>query len=126
DTSTLLRVLKAQGAVDQTAADTAERYFNAQDSRWPSPAVPDVHRPLYLDDVTLSFLQTTDLLDTVVECFDEVYVHAGTEEEALALLDHERHSAEVIRHIQTIREAVAAAAHKEQILFGPRRAGADK
>jgi len=125
DTPTLLRVLKARGAVDQTAADTAERYFNAQDSRWPSPAVPDVHRPLYLDDVTLSFLQTTDLLDTVVECFDEVYVHAGTEEEALALLDHERHSAEVIRHIRTIREAVGAAAHKEKVLFGPRRAGAD-
>jgi len=121
DTHALLKVLRAAGAVDQESAETADRYFKLQDAGWTSPALPDVHRPLYLDDVAVSYLQTTNLLSTVVEVFDEVYIHSGAEEEASALMNRERQSEQVVQHIQQIREAISASDREGRIVFGPRR-----
>ena len=124
DTVSLLRTLEAQVPLEKNTAETAQRYLTAQDQQWPAAATADIHRPLYLDDVALSYLQTTNLLEKVIAYFDEVYIPAGIEEEAISLIDHERQSDQILLHIEEIRRAITAADDGGRIVFGPRRSGA--
>lgn len=121
DARTLLVVLKELGRVDSRVEEFADRYFRVQDMGWSTPARPQQSTPLYLDDLAVSYLQTTGLLQTVVDSFDEVYIHASTEKEAAATLGMERQSVEIIKTIGTIREELSAAFKEGRLLFGPRR-----
>lgn len=121
DMRTLLVALKERGRVDSKVEELADRYFKVQDTGWPTPVRPQKSTPLYLDDVAVSYLQTTGLLQTVVDSFDEVYIHVSTDQEAAAMLGMERQSAEIIKTIGTIREELSAAFKEGRLLFGPRR-----
>ncbi len=126
DTHTLLRVLHEAGAVDQVTEETAEQYFALQDKGWPAPPVPRSNQPLYLDSLSLIYLHTVGLLDAAVASFDDVYIDAGAEEDAFALIEHDRHAAEVLRVIDDIREAIQKAYAGGKIVFGPRGSHADE
>jgi hypothetical protein len=121
DMHALLDTLAQRGVLDQTAEETAKGYFSLQDRGWPSPVRPDVKRPLYVDDLALNYLQTTNLLGTVLNHFSEVHIEASAEKESAALIDHDRHVGEVLRIIDDIREAVRVARANGKIIFGPRR-----
>ena len=121
DMHALLDTLAQLDVLDQTAEETAKGYFSLQDRGWPSPVRPDVKRPLYIDDLALNYLQTTNLLGTVLNHFSEVHIEASAEKESAALIDHDRHVGEVLRIIDDIREAVRVARANGKILFGPRR-----
>jgi hypothetical protein len=121
DMHTLVAVLRDNGAIDATQEDTARRYFTLQDKGWPSSARPDVDRPLYLDGLSVTYLQTVGLLDIVLGTFSQVYVHGSTEEEASALIEHDTHVIEVLRVIDAIRDSIRKAQAANKIVFGPRR-----
>ena len=125
DMRALLRTLRDLGAVDQATEAAAEKYFHLQDPGWPSSARPDKARPLYLDDVAVSYLQTTNLLEAVIRAFDAVYVGSDVEEEASAIIDMEKQSADILRILDAIREAVTEADEKGRIMFGPRASSAE-
>jgi hypothetical protein len=108
DTHTLLRVLREAGAVDQGTEETARQYFAVQDNGWSAPAVPQSKQPLYLDSLSLIYLHAVGLLDAVVGLFDDVSIHAGAEEDAFALIEHDRDAAEVLRVIDQIRGLATA------------------
>ena len=120
DTHTLLRVLREAGAVDQVTEETAKQYFAVQDKGWSAPPVPRSKQPLYLDSLSLIYLHTVGLLDAVVASFDDVYIDAGAEEDAFALIEHDRHAAEVLRVIDDIRGPIQKAYAAGKIVFGPR------
>jgi hypothetical protein len=126
DTHTLLRALRQAGVVDQVTEETASRYFAVQDRGWSAPAVPQLKQPLYLDSLSLIYLQTVGLLDAVVASFDDVYIHVGTEDDAFALIEHGRNAAEVLRVIDQIRGAILKAHVAGKIIFGPRGSQADE
>jgi hypothetical protein len=126
DTHTLLRVLRDAGAVDQVTEETARQYFTVQDKGWSAPASPQLKQPLYLDNLSLIYLQTVGLLDAVVASFDDVYIHAGAEEDALALIEHDHDTAEVLRVIDQIRSPILKAYVADKIIFGPRGSQADE
>lgn len=125
DVRTLLVVLKEGGRVDRRVEEFADRYFKVQDMGWPTPVRPQKSTPLYLDDLAVSYLQTTGLLQTVVDSFDEVYIHASTDKEAAAALEMERQSVEIIKTIGAIREELSGAFKEGRLLFGPRRGKAE-
>lgn len=108
DTHTLLRTLREAGAVDQVTDETARRYFAVQGKGW-SAAAPQLKQPLYLDSLSLIYLHTVRLLDAVVGSFVDVYIHAGAEEDAPALIEHDHHTAEVLRVIGQIRGPILKA-----------------
>ncbi len=126
DTHTLLRVLREAGAVDQLTEETARQYFAVQDKRWSAPAVPQPKQPLYLDSLSLIYLHTVGLLDAVVGSFVDVYIHAGAEEDAFALIEHDRDTAEILRVIDHIRGPILKAYVAGKIIFGPRGSQADE
>jgi hypothetical protein len=126
DMHTLLAALNDHGAVDQVTEETARRYFELQDKRWPSATRPDPKRPLYLDGLSLIYFQTLGLVESVLNTFSEVYIHAETEEEASTLIEYDRHVADVLHTIDDIRHAVRKAYAAGKVVFGPRRAQANE
>jgi hypothetical protein len=126
DTHTFLRVLREAGAVDQVTEETARQYFAVQDRGWSAPAVPQPQQPLYLDSLSLIYLHTVGLLDAVVGSFVDVYIHAGAAEDAFALIEHDRDTAEVLRVIDHIRGPILKAYVAGKIIFGPRGTQADE
>jgi hypothetical protein len=127
DTHALLAALTKYGAVDRATEETAKRYFALQDKGLPRSAKPDRTHPLYIEGLGLIYLDTVHLLDTVLDTFDEVYIDSSTQDEASALIEHDRHVAEVLRVIDAIRDDIRKAQAANKIVFGPRRApGSDE
>jgi hypothetical protein len=126
DLHTIVRVLHDLGAVDQATEETAKKYFAVQDKGWSSPPVPHVKQPLYLDSLSLIYLHTVGLLDAVVTSFDSVYIDSSAEEDAFALIEHDRHVAGVLSAIDDIRSAILKAYRSGKVIFGPRWSKVDE
>jgi hypothetical protein len=122
DMHVLLEVLKENGAVNQRQEGTAQKYFQLQDKGLAGCAKPDPHKPLFIDELALVYLQYTDLLDAVLKVFKDVRIEGSSEDEALAIIDHNQHVEEVLRVIDDIRATVKNANAQGKIIFGPRRA----
>ncbi|MGF6232365.1 tetratricopeptide (TPR) repeat protein [Inquilinus ginsengisoli] len=121
----LLEVLVDLGGLDEATEETAKGYFLVQDRGWPMGGRPDVKRPLFIDDLALNYLQTTNLFDSVLDQFSEVYIEASAEREATTLIEHDRHVGDVLHVIDEIRAAVRSARTAGKIIFGPRRSGGE-
>lgn len=126
DMHSLLAALIEKNAVNQTLESTAKQYFSVQDKGWPTPAKPAVDRPLLLDGLAVVYLQTVDLFEIVLDTFKEVYVQIGIEEDATALIEHDRHTAEVLKIVDDIRTTIREARPSGKIMFGPRRVPAEE
>lgn len=117
DTPSLLAVLKDLGVVNEKEEALATRYFAVQDIRWPHSARPTKASPLYLDDVTVSYLQTTELLGKVADSFDAVYVSESVADEANEVLNIDQQSAQVIEILRGVREAVSESFRAGNLTF---------
>lgn len=118
DMHSLLKVLV--GAVSQPKEDVAKNYFNIQDKGLPNCCEPDPSKPLFIDELALSYLQYTDLLDPVLRIFKDVRIDGGSEDEALAIIDHHQHVEEVLKVIGDIRSEIRKANAAGKVSFGPR------
>jgi hypothetical protein len=127
DMHSLLSVLSEMGVISAATERLAAEYFKLQDSGWESPARPRKDAPLYLDELAVSYLQTTKLLKTVVDTFQVVFVDAAVEKEVAGLLEMDRRSGELLAIIDSIRTALHAADKAGKIIFAPKlRAQDDK
>ena len=100
--------------------ETARSYFAVQDQGWRSSTRPEIDRSLYIDGLALVYLQTTNLLDVVMQTFTNVFVDATTADEASALIEYDHHVTDVQNAIDAIRLAVRSAHTAGKITFGPR------
>jgi hypothetical protein len=125
DTHSILYELQKLGAIDQVTEETAKQYFVVQDKGWPSPPAPRPEQPLYLDSLSLIYLHTVRLLETVVTSFDDVYIDSSAEEDAFTLIEHDHHVADVLGIIDDIRSAILKAYGSGKVTFGPRWSQAD-
>jgi hypothetical protein len=126
DTHTLLDALRRAGSLDQIVEDTARQYFSVQDRGWPAPTVPRPNQALYLDSLSLIYLDMVGLLDPLTASFSEVHIDASAEEEAFALIEHQRHAAEILRVIDDIRNETRKAHVEGKIIFGARTPQVDE
>ena len=120
DMHALLAVLSERGAIEQGVEETARSYFAVQDQGWRSSTRPEIDRSLYIDGLALVYLQTTNLLDVVMQTFTNVFVDATTADEASALIEYDHHVTDVQNAIDAIRLAVRSAHTAGKITFGPR------
>jgi hypothetical protein len=125
DMHALLAFMAEKNVVDQSSEITAKQYFSLQDKGWPSSAKPAIGQPLLMDGLALVYLQTVDLLDTVLNTFKDVYVHAGIDDESSALIEHDRHTSDVLKIVDDLRSAIREARAAGKIIFGPRRTPSD-
>jgi len=121
DMHTLLETLADLNVVDEGTEKSAKQYFTVQDKAWRNPSRPDIARPVFVDRLSLVYLQETGLLQLFFRTFSNIYIHASTEEEATVLIEHDRNVTEVLRVIDDIRNAVRRANAANKVTFGPRR-----
>jgi Flp pilus assembly protein TadD len=121
DMHSLLQVLKDKGIVNQKQEETAKKYFELQDKGLDGSKKPDPDKPLFIDGLALVYLQYTELLDPVLQTFKDVRVEGGSEDEALAIIDHNQHVEEVLGVIDDVRGAIRQANARGKIQFGPHR-----
>lgn len=121
DMRSLLKVLVELNAIDEETEASAKRYFTVQDKGWAASAVPKPSQPIFLDGLSLVYLQHTGLLHTFLRAFPEVHIHVSTEEELNSLIDDDRNVAEVFRIIDDIRAAVRQANAAGRVTLGARR-----
>lgn len=126
DMHSLLKSLVELNAVDEPTEKSASEYFAVQDQGWPESATPSPKQPVFLDGLTVVYLQTTGLLQAFFRVFKNAYIHDSTAEEAAVLIENDQHVAEAFKVIDEIRAAVRAANAEGKITFGPRRAASSE
>lgn len=121
DTVRLLDVLVEHGALSEKQESTARKYLQMQDARWDSPARPHPDKPLYLDDLSISYLQHSGLLKAIVATFPNVFVNSEAEAEARALLANEAYLGEMMNVIDDVRAAIRSAIDSGAAVIGGNR-----
>lgn len=100
--------LEARGQIDAAEARHARTYLQASEQRWPSePEIKD-GAELYLDDLTVSLLDTAGVLGRMHAGGFRVHLPHHSVEEANALIDLEARSAEMEKVVEHIRFSLAA------------------
>jgi hypothetical protein len=117
----VLDTLALQGAVDQTTEETARRYFDVRDQGWPEDGPLDLEKPLYVDSLAITYLQSVGLLGPLASTFRTVVIDGSVEDSALALLEREDHTAAVLEVIDLIRRTVRDAFAVGKVFLRPRR-----
>ncbi|MFH0298429.1 hypothetical protein AAFX91_14535, partial [Bradyrhizobium sp. 31Argb] len=117
----LLKELSELNVLDQEAEASAKRYFDFQDRGWGSSVALTPDKPIFLDGLSLVYLQYTGLLQTFLQTFRNVFIHSSTEEEADVLIEYDRDASDVLRVIDDIRSAIRQAHAAGRVVFSPRR-----
>jgi hypothetical protein len=126
DMHELLSALVDYGAVDIESAKVAKRYFELQDRGWKGGRRPSRDKPLFLDELAVSYLQTVQLLPAVLQTFKTVYIDSGTRSESVEVLNLDRVGKEILGIVDAIRDVVKKADQAAKVTYGRRSAKADK
>jgi hypothetical protein len=110
--------LKQKGQLTTTEESHARSYLSLQEKDWPrQPEISD-GAVLYLDDLSVTYLQHTGLLIKLQSAGLEAYISVRKKEELNALLRYDQLSSEVGRVIETIRSFLTAGIRGGKIKVG--------
>jgi hypothetical protein len=120
DLHAVLNVLVADGLIDETTETTAKHYLDIQDKGWQTSPTLEKDTPLFLDGLSLIYLQTVGLLDPVLGHFTNISIDASAEQHALAFLEHESQTTEIVNVIDDLRSEIHKAWAAGKVTFCPR------
>lgn len=110
--------LKQKGQLTAIEESHARSYLSLHEKDWPQqPEISD-RAVLYLDDLSVTYLQHTGLLEKLQPAGLEVYVSARKIEEINALLRHEQLASEVGRVIEAIRSFLTVGIQTGKVKVG--------
>ena len=103
----VVRKLKQKGQLTATQESRALSYLILHEKEWPTqPEISD-DAVLYLDDLSVTYLQQAGVLEKLHPAGFEAYISTQKMQEVNALLSYEQLSSEVIRVIEYIRSILA-------------------
>ena len=103
----VVRKLKQKGHLTATQESRALSYLILHEKEWPTqPEISD-DAVLYLDDLSVTYLQQAGVLEKLQPAGFEAYISTQKMQEVNALLSYEQLSSEVIRVIEYIRSILA-------------------
>ncbi|HXJ01397.1 MAG TPA: hypothetical protein VNH44_09240 [Micropepsaceae bacterium] len=100
--------LKSKGALTLPEEEKARAFLKLQEKSWPTEATIDDDTELYLDEVTVSHLQTAGLLGKFKLGQIKAYIPAKEDDDANQLLAIESLADEQLAIIEQIRSVLAA------------------
>jgi hypothetical protein len=112
------------GQLTQDEEQWARVYLGRQEVRWPNEPVIADDAVLYLDDLSVAYLRTAGVLDKLHAAGLQARITQREIDEADALINLERHAAEIDRVIEEIRDALATSLDDGRVQAG--RKGSDK
>lgn len=116
--SAIVGKLKQKGQLTASEEHRARSYLSLNEKEW--PCQPDVHDGaiLYLDNLSVIYLQQAGVLEKLRPAGFEVYVSAREKAEVDALLRYQQLTSEVSRVIEYIRSCLAAGIKSEKVRVG--------
>ena len=113
--SSVVNKLKQKGQLTLTEESRARSYLSLHEREWPyQPGISD-NAVLYLDDISVSYLQHTGLLAKLRLAGLEAHVSERTIKEVNSLLRYEQLASRVSEVIESIRNFLAAGIRSGQI-----------
>jgi hypothetical protein len=115
----IIHKLKQHGQLTATDERRARAYLSLHEKDWPNqPEIAD-GAMLYLDDLSVSYLQHTGLLEKLRPAGLDGYVSTSQLEEINALLRYNQLTSEVVGVIETIRKFLAAGIQTGKVKLSP-------
>ncbi len=102
----LLRSLKVHGAIDEMVYERGESYLKRNDEGWSHDSEIPVGATLYLDDVSVAYIQWLDLWQSLARAGYRLFVHPGAQAEASELDQSDSTSQSVAKSIDVVRKFV--------------------
>ena len=118
DTHAVLTFLR--GRVNAATESSARSYLRSVDSGWQN-CPPITASILYLDDLTVTYLDYVGLLEPLTQHVDAVYALAEVGERANALLSYSGLSEQLLNFVERIRSVMSAGLEKGKVHFTGRR-----
>lgn len=110
--------LKQKGLLTLAEEELARSYLSLVEKEWPhEPTISDGAN-LYLDDLSVSYLQHTGLLEKLHVAGLDVYVTSGIKEESNTLICYEQLTFKVSDIIESIRKFLATGIQDKTIKVG--------
>jgi hypothetical protein len=100
--------MKVKGALTQAEGQKARNYLRLQERPWANEPTIDHQTDIYLDDLSVSYLQTARVLAKLKEAGLKAFISQSEDNEANSLLALEMYGNQQLDHIEQIRSTLAA------------------
>lgn len=115
----------AEGHITEEAEGYARRYLEHVEARWPGePEIAD-GAELYLDDLSVSYLETARVFETLLRAGFKVFVSEQLADEARGLIEAERRGADVEAAIEVVRDTLSRGIAQGKVRLGRSRSEED-
>lgn len=114
----VLKKLKARAQLTEQEATDALNYLSANEKNWPNQ--PDIgdDAELFLDDLSINYLQHTGVLRKLKDAGLTAYVSRRAVDEADALIAYEELANEVVSHLDNLRQTLAKGVRSGKVIVG--------
>ncbi|WP_375459486.1 hypothetical protein [uncultured Enterovirga sp.] len=121
DTLSILNFLQTAGRVDASQHATALRYLHVVDKGWLQPAAVNASATIYLDDLTVTYLDHVGALEPLTKAVRTVLIHPDLHKKVQATLRHGERTADLLAAIERIRATLAQHIEAGTLGFTTRR-----
>ena len=102
DTLAVASYLSGAGKLDSERKERAETYLNQVDPGWDAAQPISPESRLYLDDLTINYLDHVGLLEILTNSVAAVFVHKDLDSETRNLLHYGKHTEDLLAAIERI------------------------
>lgn len=103
----VVKKLKQKGQLTVAEELRAQSYLNLNEREWPTQPLISDGAVLYLDDLSVTYLQHVGVLEKMQAGGFEVYVSSQEIKEVNSLLGYEQLASEVVRVIESVRSVLS-------------------
>lgn len=121
DTLTVLSFLASRGKIDAATQKSAQAYLRQVDTGWQAANPIDASTTLYLDDLAVTYLDHTGILDVLTQSVGAAFVHGDLDKRTREVLRYGKHAEALLSAIEQIRNAIATRVEAGLIDFSARR-----
>jgi len=121
DTLSVLAFLSQAGKVDAETKQGAESYLRQVDKGWTGSLPITSDSKLFLDDLTVTYLDHVGLLEALVRSVAAVFVHPDVESRARQRINYGKQTEELLGAIDRIRGVLGAGLESGKVKFSARR-----
>lgn len=115
----IVTALRALGQITAQEEARALAYLSVRENRWPHEVNVPPGAIIYLDNVSISYLQHLDLLEKLTPAGFRVFVPKSEVDEGDALVSHAAHSEDARQIIESIRSKLSAGLVSGKVRLAP-------
>lgn len=125
DTREVLKFLNQKGAISANVEQNATAYINHVDAGMPSAQAVSADRPLFLDELAISYLEHTSLLEPFTRAVVTGFISTRTAQEVEGLLAYEDHADELLKLVDGLAAQLASGIKDGRVAINQRNKPVD-